>query len=310
MFNQIKTIVLLGSLSAILVACGAALGPFWLVTLTIVAIALNFGAYFWSDRIVLTMHGARESSRDEYPALHHMVQDLSHRAGLPAPRVYIIDANYANAFATGRNPQKGVVAVTTELLDILSERELRGVIAHELAHIRNSDILIASVAATLTAAVSYIAQALQFSALFGGGGSSEDEEQPSPWGGLLFTLVAPFAATIVQLAISRSREYIADATAAELTGDPEGLALSLQKVAHVSEFTQQARPGEPEPSPATASLFIINPLTGSWLSGWFSTHPPTQERIYRLLAREDAVFSMRQHDTLFRRSSPYEMSRM
>lgn len=310
MFNQIKTIVLLGSLSAILVGCGAALGPFWLITMTIVAIALNFGAYFWSDRIVLTMHGAREASRDEYPALHHMVQDLSYRAGLPAPRVYIIDANYANAFATGRNPQKGVVAVTTGLLEILSERELRGVIAHELAHIRNRDILIASVAATLTAAISYIAQALQLSALFGGNASSEEEEQPSPWGGLLFALVAPLAATIVQLAISRSREYIADATAAEITGDPEGLALALQKIAHVSESAQPAESGEPEPTLATASLFIINPLAGSWLSGWFSTHPPTEERIYRLIAMEDAVFSMRQHDTLFRRSSPYEVSRM
>jgi heat shock protein HtpX len=309
MFNQIKTIVLLGGLSAILIACGAALGPIWLIALTILTVALNFGAYFWSDRLVLSMHGARELSHGEYPALHHMVQDLSRCAGLPAPRVYIIDASYANAFATGRNPQNGVVAVTTGLLNILSERELRGVIAHELAHIRNRDILLASVAATLTAAVSYIAQALQFSTLFGGG-SSDDEEQPSPWGWLLFALVAPFAATIVQLAISRSREYIADATAAEITGDPEGLALALEKIAHVSKFTRPAELGEPEPSPATASLFIINPLAGGWLTGWFSTHPPTEERIYRLIAMEDAVFSTQEHDTYFHRSSPYEMSRM
>jgi heat shock protein HtpX len=309
MFNQMKTIVLLGSLSAILVVCGAALGTFWLITLTIVAIALNFGAYFFSDRVVLSMYGARELAQGEYPALHRMVEELSSRAGLPHPRIYLIDAAYANAFATGRNPQRGVVAVTSGLLRLLNERELRGVIAHELAHIRNRDILIASVAAMLSAAVTYVAHALQFSALFGGS-NSEDEEQSSPLGGLLFALVAPLAATIVQLAISRSREYIADATAAEITGDPEGLALALQKISQASAFAVQRDPTEQEPSPATASLFIINPLAGNWLGSWFSTHPPTEERIHRLLEMEDAVSSTTRYATLFRRSSPYEMSRL
>jgi heat shock protein HtpX len=208
-----------------------------------------------------------------------MVEELAVRAGIPKPRVFVIDDPHANAFATGRNPEKGVVAVTTGIMELLSPRELRGVLAHELAHIQNRDILVASVAAALASAVSSIANVFQFSALFGGASSQDDEEGGSPLGALAMAFVAPIAATLIQLGISRSREFLADETGARISGDPEALARALEKL----ELAAQHVPGHAQP--ATASLYIVNPLAGlSRMAGWFSTHPPLRERIERLRA--------------------------
>jgi len=276
MKNQIKTVVLLGALSATLVAVGGALGPGWLYGMGAVALLLNLGAYFYSDRLVLAMSGAREVSLLEAPRLHAMVEELSARAGIPKPRVFRIDDPHANAFATGRNPSRGVVAVTTGIERLLTARELRGVLAHEIGHIVNRDILVSSIAAALATAISWLANAVQLQALFGGG-SQDGEEEGSAGGSLLFAFVAPIAATLVQLGISRSREYLADETGARLSGDPEALARALEKLALGAEVV----PGEVQP--ATASLYIVNPLAGvGGLLALFSTHPPMAERVRRL----------------------------
>jgi heat shock protein HtpX len=276
MKNQLKTILLLGALSALLVAFGASLGPGWMWGMTAVALAMNLFAYFFSDRLVLRMHGAREAPEAEAPRLHLMVAELAARAGIPKPRVFVIEDPHANAFATGRNPKHAVVAVTTGILDVLDDRELRGVLAHEIAHVANRDILVASVAAGLAAAVSNLANALALSGLLGGG---QDEEQ-HPAQGLLFMILAPLGATLVQLGISRSREYLADETGARLSGDPLALASALEKLQAAAEVV----PAHAEATPATASLFIVNPLgaIGAGLSRLFSTHPPAEERIRRL----------------------------
>lgn len=277
--NQMKTVLLLGALSAVLIGFGGLLGPGYLYGFTALALLMNLGAYFYSDRLVLAMSGAREVSPAEAPGVHRIVEELSARAGIPMPRVYLIEDPHANAFATGRNPSKGVVAVTTGILELLSARELRGVLAHELAHIKNRDILVASVAAALASAVSSIANMLQFSWLFGGAASQDDEEGGSPLAALAMAFVAPIAATLIQLGISRSREFLADETGAQLSGDPEALARALEKL----ELAAHQVPGEAQP--ATASLYIVNPLAGlSGLAGWFSTHPPMRERIERLRA--------------------------
>lgn len=280
MANQIKTILLLGALSAVLIGFGGLLGPGYAYAFAALAALMNLGAYFFSDRLVLATSGAREVSVTEAPRLHAMVEELAARAELPKPRVFVIDDPHANAFATGRNPEKSVVAVTTGIMDLLSPRELRGVLAHELAHIRNRDVLVASVAAALASAISSIANVLQFSALFGGASADQDEDEGvSPLGALALAFVAPIAATLVQLGISRSREFLADETGARLTGDPEALARALEKL----ELAAQHVPGSPQP--ATASLYIVNPLAGlSGIAGWFSTHPPLRERIERLRA--------------------------
>lgn len=274
--NHLKTVLLLGALSAILVVAGGALGPGYLVPSLGLALAFNVGAYFFSDRLVLRMHGARELPRENAPMLHQMVAELAHSAGIPAPRLFMIDDDHANAFATGRSPARGVVAVTRGIVELLSPRELRGVLAHEIAHIKNRDILLSTIAAVLAAAVTYLAQALQFSSLFGG--ASEDEDRPAA-GGLLCALAAPLAATLVQLGMSRSREFLADETGARIANDPVALATALQKL----EAGADAVPGEA--ALATASLFIVNPLAGMGrLAGLFATHPSTAARVQRLLA--------------------------
>lgn len=279
MKNQIKTILLLGVLSAILVSIGGALGPQYLVLFGVLALAMNLGAYFMSDRIVLAMHHAAEVSPAEAPGLHRMVEELSRRAEIPKPRVFIIPDAQPNAFATGRNPEHGVVAVTEGILQLLNERELRGVIAHELAHIKNRDILVSTIAAAFASGITWIAHALSFAGMFGGS-SSDDEEGQSPLAGLALAIVAPIAATLVQLGISRSREYLADETGAKLCGDPEALANALSKLERGAELV----PAEGA-RPATASLFIVNPLSGgASVMRWFSTHPTTEERVRRLLA--------------------------
>lgn len=279
MKNQLKTILLLGSLSAIVIGLGALIAPGYLYLFGALALAMNLGAYFFSDRLVLRMQNAREVSPGEARDLHEMVEELSAKAGIPKPRVYLIPEAQPNAFATGRNPEHGVVAVTEGIVQILDRRELRGVIAHELAHIKNRDILVSSVAAAVASIVTYTAQAISFGSLFGSN-SDEDESGGSATGGLLVALVAPFAATLIQLGISRSREYLADETGARISGDPEALARALLKLERASELV----PRVAAPIPATASLFIVNPFGATQtVTKWFSTHPATQERVERLL---------------------------
>jgi heat shock protein HtpX len=280
MKNQLKTLFLLGVLSALLVSVGGLLGPGYLYVFTALALLLNLGAYFWSDRIVLRMNGARPLEPDHLPWLHQMVGELARNAGIPAPRLCIVEDEQPNAFATGRNPANGVVAVTTGILRLLDRRELRGVIAHELAHIKNRDILVSTIAAAIAAAVSYIVNIAQLSFLFGGAQQDDaQEEGGSPLAGLLMLIVAPIAATLVQLGISRSREFLADQTGARICGDPEALALALEKLERGAELV----PGAAQP--ATASLYIVNPLAGAGgVLALFSTHPPMAQRIERLRA--------------------------
>jgi heat shock protein HtpX len=275
--NQLKTILLLGSLSALLVGVGTLVAPSMLTLFAGLAVLMNIGAYFFSDRLVLRMHHAAEVDQAQAPRLHAMVHGLANAAGIPKPRIFVIPEDQPNAFATGRNPEHGVVAVTKGLMSLLDERELRGVLAHEIAHIKNRDILIGSVAATLAGILSYVGQALSFGALFGGG--NHDDEESSAGGGLLAAIVAPIAGMLVQMAISRSREFMADETGARLSGDPQALASALLKLERGAELIPA------QASPATASLFIVNPLGAMQsLSRLFSTHPHTQERVRRLMA--------------------------
>jgi heat shock protein HtpX len=275
--NHLKTIVLLGALSALLIAIGNVVAPGYLGFFALMALAMNVGAYYFSDRLVLRMHGAREIDPAQAPQLHGMVRELAARAELPMPRVYLIEDPQPNAFATGRNPAHGVVAVTTGILEILSPRELRGVLAHELAHIKNRDILVSTIAACATSVVTYAAHAVGF---LGMGGHQNDEESSSPYAGILMMLVAPIAATLIQLGISRSREYLADETGAAISGDPLALASALARLEQAATVVPSAAA-----QPAAASLFIVNPFAGgATVSRLFSTHPLTAERIARLEA--------------------------
>lgn len=282
MWNQLKTVVLIGALSALVLGIGAALAPGHLSLFVVLALAMNLGAYFFSDRLVLAMHRAQELDPTRAPELHAMVEELAQRAEIPTPRLYLIPEAQPNAFATGRNPRHGVVAVTEGIIGLLSPRELRGVLAHEIAHIKNRDILVSSIAAALASIVTYVANALTFAGLFGG--RSEESEEGSGAGGMFLALVAPIAASLVQFGISRSREYMADETGARLSGDPEALASALLKLERRAELV----PAE-SPQPATASLFIVNPIAGSGsLLRLFSTHPSTEERVRRLRALTSA----------------------
>jgi heat shock protein HtpX len=278
--NQLKTVVLLGVLSAGLVAIGGLIGGQYVWLFAAIAVAMNFFSYFYSDKIVLAVNRARPVSPHEAPALHRMVQEVAERAGVPKPRVYLVDDPSPNAFATGRNPQHGVVAVTTGIMRVLSERELRGVIAHELAHIKNRDILIASIAAMIATAIATIASVARFAAIFGGVNRDNDEGGGGGVIGLLvLAIVAPIAATIIQFAISRAREYQADSSGASFIRDPEALANALEKLELANQRVHFHAVGD---TPATASLFICNPLSGKSVMSWFSTHPPMAERIRRL----------------------------
>jgi len=277
MHNQIKTILLLGVLSAILIGFGALLGRQWVFGFTLLAILFNFGAYFFSDKIVLRMHRAQPITEAQAPRLYAIVRELSTRAEIPMPRVFLLPSAQPNAFATGRNPEHGVVAVTQGIMELLTERELRGVLAHELGHIKNRDILVSTIAAAVAGAISFIANMLQWTAIFGGG--SSDDDAPSPIAALALAIVAPIAATLVQLGISRSREFLADETGARLCHDPEALAAALEKLERAAHFVPPATH-----APATASLFIVNPFSGmrGGLTKLFSTHPPMAERVRRL----------------------------
>lgn len=282
--NQLKTVGLLGALTALLVVIGGALAPGQLWLFGILAVLLNLGSYFFSDRIVLKMNRARPVEPGSDPALERMVAELAERASIPTPRLFVIDDPAPNAFATGRNPKHGVVAVTTGIRRLLTERELRGVIAHELAHIRNRDILIASIAAMVASVISFVATAIQWGAMFGGSRDDDREGGGNLLGALALAIVAPIAATVIQLAISRSREYGADAYGARISGDPLALASALAKLERGNARVPLHTVGD---SPATASLFIVKPLSAGGVAGWFSTHPPIPERIRRLEAMAD-----------------------
>jgi len=277
MSNMLKTGVLLGVLTALFVVIGYALGgQQGMVVAFALAVAMNMFSYWFSDKIVLAMYGARPISEAEAPRLYAIVRRLATRAQIPMPPVYLIPTDAPNAFATGRSPDHAAVAVTEGIMRILDEDELEGVLAHELSHVRNRDVLISTIAATLAGAITYLAHMMQWAAFFGGGRSSDDEEGGSPWAMLLLAILAPFAAMLVQLAVSRAREYQADASGARLAGRSSGLAKALEKL-------ETAARAEPMPAnPATAHLFIVNPLSGQTLMRLFSTHPPIEERVRRL----------------------------
>ena len=276
--NTTKTLLLMAALTALFMIAGQAMGGRQGMTIALLlALGLNFFAYWNSDKMALAMNRAREVSVAEAPDLHALVGGLAARAGIPMPRVYVVDDPTPNAFATGRNPEHAAVAVTTGILQVLDRYELEGVVAHELAHIKNRDILIGSIAAVMAGAISYLATMAQWSMLFGGG-RNDDEEGGNPVAMLATMLVAPLAASLIQLAISRSREYIADATGAEICGRPQSLASALNKLANYNA----QRPMDV--NPASAQMYIVNPLSGGSIAGLFSTHPPMEERIRRLMS--------------------------
>jgi heat shock protein HtpX len=282
-FNTIKTTILLGALTGLLLAIGWLLGgSYGMVLGFVLALAMNFGSYWFSDKIALKMAGAREVSRNEAPDLHDMVARLSQRFGLPKPRVAIVEADAPNAFATGRNAKNGLVAVTTGIMRILNKRELEAVLAHELGHIHNRDILVSAIAATIAGAITMIAQMAQWAMIFGSHNDDEEDSGGGLIGGLLMIILAPLAATIIQFAISRSREFGADRTGAETGGDPEALASALEKLEAYSQRIPL------HVNPAVSHLFIVKPLTGFSMQNLFSSHPPTAERVARLrqIARE------------------------
>jgi heat shock protein HtpX len=276
MSNALKTTALLAALTALLIVIGDVLGGRGGMLLFFgIAVVMNLSAYWFSGDIALRMAGAREVSEDEAPELHQIVAEIATYARLPKPRVAIIDNPSPNAFATGRDANHAVVAVTTGILGILSREELQGVLAHELGHVRNHDILISSVAATIAGAITMLAHAAQWAMIFGGFGGREDDDF-NPFAALLMIVLAPLAAMVIQLAISRSREYGADETGARIIGNPEALARALEKL----EMATSVRPLPVNPS--MAHMFIVNPLKGANFSGLFSTHPPLEERIRRL----------------------------
>ena len=276
--NTIKTALLLGVLTGLLMLIGGWFGgQNGVVIAFFFAVVMNFGSYWFSDKIVLSMYHAKPVSEGEAPELYAMVKNLALKASMPMPRVYIIPEETPNAFATGRNERHAVVAVTEGILRILGRDELEGVIAHELTHIRNRDILIGSIAATLAGAIVMLAHMAQWAAMFGGASRDDNEGGGSNIVGLIvMAILAPIAATLIQMAISRSREYLADAGGAKISGKPYGLASALEKLSQAS----QAIPMNANPS--TAHMFIVNPLTGRSLMNLFSTHPPIEERISRL----------------------------
>lgn len=277
MTNFFKTTFLLGLLTGLIMLIGGLLGGVQGIELAFFfALAMNFFSYWFSDKLVLRAYGARELSQADAPELHTIVRELATAAGTPMPRLYMVDSDTPNAFATGRNPRHAAVAVTSGIMRICSREELKGVIGHELSHVNNRDILTSSIAATLAGAIMMIATWVRWSALFGFGFGDREGEEGGILGLLVMAIVAPLAATMIQLAISRTREYQADLSGAKLTHNPLLLANALRKLeAYNERIPLQA-------SPSSAHLFIVNPLSAQGLSRLFSTHPPIEERIRRL----------------------------
>ena len=279
MANQLKTTVLLAALTVLIVLIGRMFGGNQGMMIAFVfAMVMNFGSYWFSDKIVLAMYRAKELTPTEAPEIHQMVDELAQRGGLPKPRIYMIPSEAPNASATGRNPEHAVVAVTQGIVSLLNPEELKGVLAHELGHVKNRDILIGSIAATLAGVVMMLASMARFAAIFGFGGS-DDDDGGGIIGLILMSILAPLGAMLIQMAISRSREYLADETGARLAGNPRSLATALEKLASASKRIPMQ-----EAKPATAHMFIVNPLSGGGFSKWFSTHPPMEERVRRLRA--------------------------
>ena len=278
MSNVFKTAMLLAVLTAMLVLIGGAIGGrHGMLIALLFAFVMNFVSYWWSDKIVLRMYGAQEVSEAQAPELSSMVRRLATKAGVPMPKLYIIPSEQPNAFATGRNPAHAAVAVTEGIMRILDMEELEGVLAHEMSHVINRDVLISTIAATLAGAITYLAHMAQWAA-FMGGGRHDDDDAPSPVAMIVMAVIAPIAAMLVQLAVSRSREFHADATGARLAGRAYPLAKALEKL----DMAAHAIPMNA--NPATAHMFIMNPLSGASLMRLFSTHPSTEERIARLRA--------------------------
>jgi heat shock protein HtpX len=277
MFNLLKTAVLMAAITALFMVIGAYVGGRQGMTVALLlAIGMNFFSYWFSDKLVLRMYAAHEVDESSAPQFVRMIRELATQAGLPMPRVYLIEEDAPNAFATGRDPQHAAVAATTGILRVLSDRELRGVMGHELAHVKHRDILISTITATMAGAISMLANIAMF---FGG---RDSEGRPAnPIAGLLVALLAPLAAALIQMAISRAREFEADRGGAEISGDPRALASALDKIRHYAAGIPLAAA---ERNPSTAQMMIINPLSGGGLRGLFSTHPSTDERIERLLA--------------------------
>lgn len=276
--NTLKTTLLFSLLTVLTVTMGGAIGgTSGMVFAFIMALGMNFFSYWFSDKIVLKMYGAQEIGEHDHPAFYGMVRNLSQKAGLPMPKVYVIPDQSPNAFATGRNPSNAAVAATEGILRMLTPEELEGVMAHELAHVKNRDILISTIAATFAGAISMMGNMLQWGAMFGTGRSDDEEGSGGFLGSLVMAIIAPIAAMLIQMAVSRSREYMADESGARICGRPLALANALRKLHNASQMIpmQDARP-------ATAHMFIVNPLTGGALLKLFSTHPPMEERIARL----------------------------
>ena len=304
--NSLKTWTLLAALGGLLIAVGGLLaGRTGLVFALLFAVALNAFVYWKSDSLALKANGARELRPDELPRLRAIVADLANRSGLPMPRLYLVDRPEPNAFATGRDPNHSAVAVTTGILDLMDDRQLRGVLAHELSHVKNRDTLVGTIAATIGGAISFLAQMAQFELIFGGG---RNDRNGGGFGALIAIILAPIAALIIQLAVSRGREYAADRAGAMLTGDPEGLASALEQLDAATKQRRglfdpfgRRRPdpmrGAPAPAPAAnpafAHLFIVNPLSGRQVGGLFSTHPPIAERVSRLRAMRQGLVQTR-----------------
>ena len=278
MVNTLKTFVLMAALTALFMVAGRALGgQHGMLFALVIGLAMNFFAFWFSDRLALGMSRAREVPPEQAPQLHAMVENLARRAGLPKPRIYIMPGQTPNAFAAGRNPAHAAVAVTEGLLQLLDRDELAGVIGHELGHIKNRDILISTIAAVMAGAISSLATMAQWTMIFGGG--RDDDEGPGQLAAMLVMMVvAPLAAAIIQMAISRSREYQADSTGGRICGHPDSLAEALERLETYNHRLPM------KVNPATAQMYIVNPLAGGSLAALFSTHPPIQERVRRLRA--------------------------
>ena len=274
--NNIKTLLLLVTLTLVLVWAGGALGGKQGMTIALIfAFGMNFFAYWFSDKIVLRMYSAKEVTESEAPELFGIVRRLAQRAEIPMPKVYMIDEEQPNAFATGRNPQHAAVAVTRGIMRLLSSEELSGVIGHELAHVKHRDILISTLAAAIAGAISYLAQMAQWAMIFGGH-RGDDDDGGSPIAAIVMMIVGPIAAMIIQMAISRSREYVADEGGARIAGNPRYLSSALRKLQTASQQIPM------DANPSTSHMFIVNPLSGGGILKLFSTHPPIEERISRL----------------------------
>ncbi len=275
MTSQLKTLLLMAGLSAVLIVMGSALGGRQGIVIALVfAVIMNIGSYWFSDKIVLSMYRAQELAPEDAPMVHQIVEELARRAGVPKPRLFIVPQEAPNAFATGRDPEHGVIAVTQGIMQLLPPEQLRGVLAHEMAHIAHRDILIQTVAGVIASAITAIANMLQFSMIFGG--ARDEEGNSNPLAAIAMMILGPLAATLIQMAISRRREYMADAAGAEYCADPLALAGALNNLdAYSRHIPMQA-------NPATENMFIVSPLTGDTMRRMFSTHPPMEERIANL----------------------------